>query len=657
MDILKMWCTKEGIHLQFKTQPLSKLRISSQGKIQSFNQLDSQTWFIYYEQIAQILNKGKEDRAYIYHGDLDEQISINDFEVELDNGKLVSTYQNQTIYLYFTNDGFLRIIWNQCPSARSYFVSSKITALRQKDDSTLDIEITLNTKIFPAIDCNLLISNRKEKKESSSKPYSFNTKKIKPNYFCSKINILVNPNDIFPSLMPNYDYHDYSLIVFDYWLTFQINEQPITNYKFRLPGPESQLNTMWFNKSKNMLLALTWYKTSVGNLSNRASMLAKRSAELIRTQANNNLAIPTNTKPIVLVVEYPYKAQENGFYFFKYLMENQDEVTPYYIISENSSDLDRLELYMNNVAFYKSEKHVELFYQAAAVAHTHTPNYVLPIYTNETVAHLEGIKKLFLQHGIMGFRDLEYLYGRKSHPNLIDKIVVSSSREFAVARDELFYPENDISITGLARFDELLKDNTLFKRWTTRKNILIMPTWRKGQENLTDTAFLQTTFYKTFENFINDSRLENLAKKYNLKISFYLHNNFQKYRHLFESDFVHIISAEKTTVQRLLKENGVLITDFSSVGLDFAIQNKPVLYYQFPEILKDQRDAENSIDFLPGPIYDNSNQVISELNKKIKLNTLDIKYRKMVKNKIYAYNDQNACSRIFNLLKDMLNIN
>lgn len=655
-NILSLGCNEDGFYIETISCSLNNLRISSQGKIQFFRKVDLHTWYISNDQIAQILTNGKEDRAYIYHGDLDEQLSIADFEVNSINEKLMNHYEDQTIYLYFTNDGYLRIIWNQCPSARSYFISSQITALKQIDDTSLDIEITLHTKIFPAVSCELLISNRKEKIESSNKPYRFTTKIIEPNHFCSKINIQINPSDIYPRLMPNYDYHDYSLIVFDYWLTFQINQQSITSYKFRLSGPESHLDTMWFEKSENMLLALTWYKTSIGNLSNRASILAKQSAQMILTQTENNSIIKKIDKPIVLVVEYPYKAQENGLYFFKYLMENQNDVIPYYIISENSSDLDKLESYMSNVVFYKSEKHVKLFYQATAVAHTHTPNYVLPIYINETVNHLKNVKKLFLQHGIMGFRDLEYLYGRKSHPELIDKFVVSSPREFAVVRDELFYPESDIGITGLARFDELLKGNTFSKRWTIRKNVLIMPTWRKGQENLTDSAFLKTTFYRAFEKLINDSILEKLAKKYDLKISFYLHNNFQRYRHLFKSNFVKIISADETTVQKLLKENGVLITDFSSVGLDFAIQNRPVLYYQFPEKLKDQRDAEQSVDFLPGPIFENSNQLISELTKKVRLNTLDRKYRKLVRSKIYAHNDKKACNRIFMLLKDMLNI-
>lgn len=658
MHDLKLSKLKEGFVIETNSPDIYNLRLSSKKKVTNINQIEPNKWLIPFSLIYQILQQTDELRAYIFYGEKNTQILADNYYVSILSDSLMELYNKDNFYLYFANDGFLRIIKKQRPSASSYYKDSKITSIKQETINSIRFNITVSSNILSTSEIDFVISSRKDSVEwSTPLKIKSSSRNNKNNYLTQATVLIENPAKILFDMISNFDYDDFNLSIFDYWIRIRVKEQLLTDYRFRLKGPDNLSDTMWFKLNEQQMFAVTWYRTTLGNISNRISVLDNDSYTILTTRKLTN-TVEREKKPIILICEYPYKAQENGYFFFKYLMENQNQVLPYYIISENSPDIDRLEPYKSNVALYKSPKHIELFYKANILAHTHTPNYVLPAYTSNEINHLEkNIHTIFLQHGILGFRDLEYMYGRKSHPNLINNFLVSSQRELKVVRDELYYPEEDIKITGLARFDSLLQGNTLSRRLSLRTKILIMPTWRKGQETFTDELFLETPFYKAFSSLITNPQFKKIARMRNLTINLYLHNNFQKFSHLFESDFVSIIRANETTVQELLKNHGVLITDFSSIGLDFAIQHKPVLYYQFPEELQDQSDRAKGNSFLPGPVFVDQNTLLQALYKKTLLNTLSHTYKKKLKNDIYKYHDCNACKRIYDYIISLIDNN
>src|SRR5699024_11934833 len=106
--------------------------------------------------------------------------------------------------------------------------------------------------------------------------------------------------------------------------------------------------------------------------------------------------------------------------------------------------------------------------------------------------------------------------------------------------------------------------------------------------------------------------LEKIANQKQLIISFYLHRNFQQFTHLFDSDFVHILAQDDYAVNELLADNQILITDYSSVGLDFALMHKKVLYY-CPEELSGSDMMEEPENFLPGQIVNNNADLFENL--------------------------------------------
>jgi CDP-glycerol glycerophosphotransferase (TagB/SpsB family) len=99
----------------------------------------------------------------------------------------------------------------------------------------------------------------------------------------------------------------------------------------------------------------------------------------------------------------------------------------------------------------------------------------------------------------------------------------------------------------------------------------------------TEEEFVKTEYYRAWKGFLNDKEFRNMIHANDLKVIFYPHRCMQRFLSFFKPDDPSIIMAdpEKYDVQELLKESAILITDYSSVAMDFAYMKKPLIYYQF----------------------------------------------------------------------------
>ncbi|MEX6216477.1 CDP-glycerol glycerophosphotransferase family protein [Mammaliicoccus sciuri] len=321
----------------------------------------------------------------------------------------------------------------------------------------------------------------------------------------------------------------------------------------------------------------------------------------------------------------------------------------YYIVNENSTDLRNLENYKENVVFYKSPENLKVLYEADIICHTHTSYYTLPFRANELERELGTKKRVFLQHGIIGVRNLRGMYARKPHERFTDLFVVSSEREKNIIVNGYGFSEDEAILTGLPRFDLLIKEKrNIIKKLKKKKKILLMPTWRPGQDVLSDEEFMKTDFYKTFMNLINSEKFKELIATNKYSVDLFLHRNFQKYNHLFKSDVVNTLSNQQHDIKNLLYESNVMITDYSSVGLDFAIMGKKVLYYQPDQIMENQLKSINNID-LPGKVVTSDDELINQLKVLKADSNIDL-------SNLYKFKDKKACDRIMSYMIKQFNI-
>ncbi|MEZ2457735.1 CDP-glycerol glycerophosphotransferase family protein [Salinicoccus roseus] len=308
---------------------------------------------------------------------------------------------------------------------------------------------------------------------------------------------------------------------------------------------------------------------------------------LITTTPYNNLKVETFMIPasvdipedtsrkdmnIWLLGERYDTAQDNGYALFTWLKENTD-VDAYYVIEDTAGDYEKIKD-EDNVLAFGSAQHFDRAFRAGVLLGTHDLENLLPYKTARGFFHYEDTVKVFLQHGVLGRKPVEY--DKKYYDLPFDLFIVSSTPEKEdVVMRKMGYEEDEVAVTGLARFDLLPHHNET-------RDILLMPTWRDWIN--TDDAFLNSTYYARYHSLIHNERLNRLLEENDVHLNFYPHYRAQRYfndEYLDQGKNIHFIRLGERTVQDLLIAHSLLITDYSSVSFDFTLMNKPVVYYHF----------------------------------------------------------------------------
>nr|WP_146135198.1 hypothetical protein [Brochothrix thermosphacta] len=111
----------------------------------------------------------------------------------------------------------------------------------------------------------------------------------------------------------------------------------------------------------------------------KASITPKGNLKIKIEKVYEKKELSVNKKQIWLVGERPDTAQENGLIFFRYILNNKKQITPYYIINEDSEDIANFSYKeLKNVIFMDTERHYNVALQADAFIGTHDIEYFVP---------------------------------------------------------------------------------------------------------------------------------------------------------------------------------------------------------------------------------------------------------------------------------------
>ncbi len=286
---------------------------------------------------------------------------------------------------------------------------------------------------------------------------------------------------------------------------------------------------------------------------------------------------------IMLVFEkYCYMAQDNGFYFFKYCMEHNMEEKMgrkiYYVMDKNSPDKLVLEPYKKNVLEFMSIRHVTYLLAAKLFVSTDAKIHAYASKKRGSILdrRVRKRKLVFLQHGVTAFKKVHSNYGkgRRGECNLF---VVTSDLEKDIILNNFRYKENEVAVTGFARWD-VLEDKS-----NNEREILLMPTWRNWLDDMSDEQFKESNFYQNYMKLLKGQELQEVLEKNDLTLNFYLHPRFKEYFDNFNIDIkrINFIPFGGQPLNELLMKCRMLITDYSSVAWDVYYQDKPVIFYQF----------------------------------------------------------------------------
>lgn len=359
-------------------------------------------------------------------------------------------------------------------------------------------------------------------------------------------------------------------------------------------------------------------------------------------------------KQLWLVCEDGNTARDNGYHFFVFMYKSHPKINTYYVIDRKKADYKKLGEYSDKVVQFKSIKHW-LYYLSAnknISIHKHgNPcqsffffiHVVLKLYDN----------RIFLQHGVIK-DDLPFVYYKNARFRIF---ICGAKREYEYIKENFGYPAGRVQYTGLARFDKL-HDITINK-----KQILLMPTWRSwfggnSQFDKNESLFKKTDFYKFWNELLLDKNLKDYLEVNNIIMYFYPHQHMQKFLHLFTSNSknVKIVDNSIIDIQTLLKDSALLVTDYSSVFMDFAYMNKPILYYQFDEEeFRSKHLAKGYFDYRDdgfGKVITNKKELIDELINLIKNDYVDDKLYQKRRKDFFEIRDNKNCERIYKVIKE-----
>jgi CDP-glycerol glycerophosphotransferase len=454
------------------------------------------------------------------------------------------------------------------------------------------------------------------------------------------------------------DQGDLSDEIVDAWMTFWTEQAPepfdVRVGKTRFLA-RSLTRPSWVARGERAAVITPYYTFKAKKTAFQIDLFDTDTLDYLRSQLRRRYVTRLSTrldrsarhgKPIWLVGERPYKAQDTGLAFFRHLRQHHPEIDAYYVLEEGSPEYRNVEPY-GNVLAHRSKEHVHAALRAERVLGSHHPDYLYPLRT-PTMRRAVTAGKVFLQHGVMGTKWMVPNYGKNIPGFETDLFVVSSEREKQYIVGDFGYDPDEVVVTGLSRFDTLLAGDV-----PPRPQILIMPTWRDWLQDL--DLYPESEYHERWWQLLHDPRLRRLADEHGLEVVFCLHPNMQAFTPTFSGAPARVISQGEVDVQHLLKESAALVTDYSSVGFDFSFLHKPVLYYQFDqERFLGKEGSHLDLDGeLPGPILYSGDEVLTELERAAAGGFVMPERYVRRADRFLTHRDRGSSERIFEAARDL----
>ncbi len=369
----------------------------------------------------------------------------------------------------------------------------------------------------------------------------------------------------------------------------------------------------WVEQGDTAVAITPYYTTKANNTSFRVEVFTAEALRYLhrrlRTRHLDRLRHRrARPKPIWLVGEQPHKAQDTGVALFRHLRRNHPEIDAYYVMDTASPKYANV-AELGNVVDHRSKEHVRLSLLADRIVGSHHPDFLYPT-RSPRFRRAVRAPRVFLQHGVMGIKPMADLYGKNAGDFETDVFVVSSEREKAYVVDDFGYHPDEVAVTGLTRFDTLFADDV-----PVRQQILIMPTWRAWLPD--GPAYLTSDHHARWSGLLHNPRLREVVERHGLEVVFCAHPKMQPFAHLYADTPARLLDQGEADVQFLLKQSAVLVTDFSSVGFDFAFLGRPVVYFQYDRARAlGETGAHIDLDTeLPGEVAFTTDQVIDQLGR------------------------------------------
>lgn len=352
-------------------------------------------------------------------------------------------------------------------------------------------------------------------------------------------------------------------------------------------------------------------------------------------------------KHIWFFMDRPEVADDNGMHLFRYAVDKDKDIDKYFIIRKDSPHYEKMKE-IGKVIPFKSIKHRYLGLFVENIVTSHPDNEIIYPFWG-SYPHLAGLLKSnndFLQHGII--KDDISSWLNKFNMNL-SMFLTSTKPEYeSIFENPYNYDENVVQLLGLPRYDTL-KNNE------EKKQIIIMPSWRRDLTRKSKDYILKSEFFKRFNSLINNERLIKACRENDYEIIFRPHPKVYDFIELFdENDYVNI-DYDRIPYQTLFNNGSLLITDYSSAAFDFSYLHKAILYYQYAtDYHFDLEDSYFDYESMGlGEVVRNEDELVDLIIEYIENDCkIKEKYSKRI-DEFFMYTDKNNCKRVYDRIKEL----
>ena len=361
-------------------------------------------------------------------------------------------------------------------------------------------------------------------------------------------------------------------------------------------------------------------------------------------------------KNLITIFFTEHNFADNSRYFLEYLYSNTDHKYDVIVLVKNKVLFDEISLKYPNITYYsKSLSGMKLFLKTKNIVISHGSDasyffpYFLDIKSKNIINLWHGIplKRLSLQ--VKGIRESK----SRSRFQKFSSICAASTFEQFLLASCFEMHIDDIWITGTPRNDYLLyPNNDLLQEhsYLNKKVILYAPTWREYGDRSSFFPFEDkdlerlNAFLETQDAYLlmrgHREEMERISENYG------------------EEKLSRILPAHQEffpDAQRLLAHVDVLVTDYSSIYLDFLLLDKPMIFIPY-----DLEQYQSYRGFLfdydthtPGDKVGTQAEFIASIDRALNKPELGAKERALMKNLFHTYEDGKSSERILEQINKM----
>lgn len=308
-----------------------------------------------------------------------------------------------------------------------------------------------------------------------------------------------------------------------------------------------------------------------------------------------NLSRPFFSKRIIVYFDKLYMGGDNGQHLFEYASEraanDKSRAKHYYFVHGNTREYRELRSKGLRVVNFSSPLRKLYAINAYLICATHAgvPSYLgFNSFEKRWFAGVLKYHVVCIQHGLT-VQDIPNLQARWR--DNIERYFVASPVELAnLRRPEYGYSEDQLRLTGIARFDGLDTGDE-------EQVVLVFPTWRRdlisrasraGRARPYIETFSDSAYYKTYSRLLTNNELLQGLRDRGWRIHFLLHPTLDKQLEDFAAavnvdplarEMVDVVSPSTEGMSTSLRRSSILITDYSGIQFDFTYMRKPVVYY------------------------------------------------------------------------------